>query len=611
MKALVVGWFSFEQGHGTAGDILSGDLTCEWLDRAGFPYDVAIAPPFQGGVDWRSVDPKLYSHVVFVCGPFQQGELESEFFTRFAGCRLMGLNLTMLEPLDKWNPFDFLIERDSTVDAHADMVFLTDQSKVPVVGVCLVEPYPGAIDHLANEFIHRLLASREVSIVNIDTRLDITNSTGLRTPAEIESLIARMDVVITTRLHGTVMALKNRVPAIAIDPEAGGAKIVRQGKTIDWPVVFAADALTDEALQEAFDYCLSNAGRAKARECCDRAQKMVEQMRDKFVQALTDSEELESKYLARTKELVSVIIPCYNQAHYLGEAIESVLAQSYPHYEIIVVDDGSPDNTAEVTAKYPGVRYVRQKNQGLSGARNTGIRQSKGKYLVFLDADDRIVPDALQVGVNCLHVHPECAFVSGHHRYIKGDGLLLNEYPPEPIDSDRYLALLQRNYIGMHATVMYQRYIFDSVGGFDTTLKSCEDYDLYLRIARQFPIFRHDEMVAEYRWHDSNMTKNSQRMLKSALTALGSQWEYIKEKPQYVKAYKTGVRFWRNYFGENLTERLRKSVKAGQWQQAIEGLFMLVQYSPRWLAARFMESKPSLTPLLHSSRAMQQRTSLS
>jgi len=497
MKALVVGWFSFEQGHGTAGDVLSRDLTCEWLDRAGFTYDVAIAPPFQGGVDWRSVDPKHYSHVVFVCGPFQQGKLESEFFTRFAGCRLIGLNLTMLEPLDKWNPFDFLIERDSSVDAHADMVFLTDQPKVPVVGVCLVEPYAGAIDYLANEAIHRLLGSREVSIVNIDTRLDITNSTGLRTPAEIESLIARMDVVVTTRLHGTVLALKNSVPVIAIDPEAGGAKIVRQGKTIDWPVVFAADALTDEALQEAFDYCLSDAGRAKARECCAHAQKMVEQMRDEFVQALIYSEELESKYLARTKELVSVIIPCYNQAHYLGEAIESVLAQSYPDYEIIVVDDGSPDNTAEVAAKYPSVHYVWQKNQGLSGARNTGIGESRGKYLVFLDADDRLVSDALQVGVNCLHVHPECAFVSGHHRYINGDGSLLNQYPPEPIDSDYYLALLQRNYIGMHATVIYQRYVFDSVGGFDTTLKSCEDYDLYLRIARQFSIYRHDEMVAE------------------------------------------------------------------------------------------------------------------
>lgn len=288
--------------------------------------------------------------------------------------------------------------------------------------------------------------------------------------------------------------------------------------------------------------------------------------------------------------LVSVIIPCYKQAHYLGEAIESVLAQSYSHHEIIVVDDGSPDNTAEVAAKYPGVRYVRQKNQGLSGARNTGIRESKGKYLVFLDADDRLVPDALQLGVNCLHVHPKCAFVSGHHRYINGDGSLRNEYPPEPIDSDHYLALLQRNYIGMHATVMYQRYVFGSVGEFNTTLKSAEDYDLYLRIARQYPIFRHDEMVAEYRWHDSNMTKNSQRMLKSALTALGSQWEYIKENPEYLEAYKTGMQFCRDYFGQLSVESFRMSLKAGKWVKASQDLIRLLQYSPPWFMIRLMKS---------------------
>ena len=89
--------------------------------------------------------------------------------------------------------------------------------------------------------------------------------------------------------------------------------------------------------------------------------------------------------------LVSVVIPCYNQAHFLGEAIESVLAQTYPHLEIVVVDDGSTDNTGEVAARYPGVRYVRQENQGLAAARNTGLRHSSGDYLVFLDADDRLL----------------------------------------------------------------------------------------------------------------------------------------------------------------------------------------------------------------------------
>src|SRR5215210_2105808 len=94
--------------------------------------------------------------------------------------------------------------------------------------------------------------------------------------------------------------------------------------------------------------------------------------------------------------LVSVIIPCYNQAHFLGEAIESVLGQSYPNFEIVVVDDGSPDDTAEVAARYPEVRYICQDNQGLSAARNTGLGQSEGEYVVFLDADDRLLPEALE-----------------------------------------------------------------------------------------------------------------------------------------------------------------------------------------------------------------------
>lgn len=295
-----------------------------------------------------------------------------------------------------------------------------------------------------------------------------------------------------------------------------------------------------------------------------------------------------SKSGSQTK-LVSVIIPCYKQAHYLGEAIDSVLDQTYSNFEIIVIDDGSPDNTAEVAAKYPTVRYVRQENQGLSGARNTGIRESRGQYLVFLDADDRLTPNALQFGINCLHAHPECAFVSGHHRYIKGDGSLLNEYPPEWIDSDYYKALLKRNYIGMHATVMYQRFIFDEVGLFDTSLKSCEDYDLYLRIASRFPVYRYDEIVAEYRWHDGNMTKNSKRMLRSALTALNSQWEYIQEKPEYIQAYKSGIQFWRNYFGKNLLARIIKSAKHGNIPEMIEDLWILPQYISLWIIALLIQ----------------------
>src|SRR5829696_5537524 len=173
---------------------------------------------------------------------------------------------------------------------------------------------------------------------------------------------------------------------------------------------------------------------------------------------------------ADSRPLVSVVIPCYNQAHFLGEAIESVLAQSHPNFEVIVVDDGSPDNTSEVAARYPGVRLVRQENQGLSGARHAGLARSEGEYVVFLDADDRLLPEALEAHLEHLKAHPECAFVSGHYRFMTNDGSPLSERPRPIISRDRYLELLERNYIVVPAVVMYRRAIFKSVGGFDTSL---------------------------------------------------------------------------------------------------------------------------------------------
>src|SRR5687768_491351 len=114
-----------------------------------------------------------------------------------------------------------------------------------------------------------------------------------------------------------------------------------------------------------------------------------------------------------TRSLISVIIPCYNHSHYLSTAIESVLTQSHKAVEIVVVDDGSVDATKQVALSYPGVKYVYQSNQGLSAARNMGIRNSTGQYLVFLDADDWLYPQALQTNLHYLLQNPKAAFVSG------------------------------------------------------------------------------------------------------------------------------------------------------------------------------------------------------
>ena len=286
MKVLVTGWFSFEQMGATAGDSYARDLLCEWLEQADIMYDVAVAAPFTGGVDWQRVVPEDYTHVVFVCGPFGNGWPITEFLPRFASSRLVGVNLSMLESLEKWNPFDLLLERDSSRFVRPDITFLSHQPKVPVVGVVLVHPqkeYGTKARHKeANSAVRRLLDSREVSTVTIDTRLD-ENSTGLRTAREVESLIARMDVVVTTRLHGTVLALKNGVPVVAIDPIAGGAKIKRQAETVRWPVVFTADSIREAELEEAFSYCLTEEARRQAWASGRLARKLLKTVRGDFL----------------------------------------------------------------------------------------------------------------------------------------------------------------------------------------------------------------------------------------------------------------------------------------------------------------------------------------
>lgn len=281
---------------------------------------------------------------------------------------------------------------------------------------------------------------------------------------------------------------------------------------------------------------------------------------------------------------VAVIIPCYNHAHYLGDAVASVQAQTYPHYEIIVVDDGSTDNTAEIAAQFPGVTYVWQQNQGLSAARNAGLHQSAGEYLVFLDADDRLLPRALEVGVLCMSTYPDCAFVSGHYRYINGDGSLLVEHAQNRVSHDHYLALLRGNYIGMHATVMYRREIFDRVGAYDTSLRACEDYDLYLRIARDSPIFCHDEVIAEYRQHGANMSGEPRLMLRHVLAVLRRQQLAIQGNAARLRAYQHGVRAWQAYYGRHFFAQAAALRAQGEQRRAAGVLWKAIGETPLYAA---------------------------
>jgi len=260
--------------------------------------------------------------------------------------------------------------------------------------------------------------------------------------------------------------------------------------------------------------------------------------------------------------LVSVIIPCYNQGAYLPEAFASIWQQGYPAIEIIVVDDGSTDNTREVAEKSAGVKYIYQTNQGPSAARNLGIQHAKGEMLVFLDADDWLLPDAIQTNVRYLQQNEKLAFVSGaHEKVFVEDGLVKEE--AQEVTANHYCQLLQGNYIGMLATVMYRRWVFDELQ-YDTGLRSCEDYDLYLNIARNYPVAHHTQKIAAYRLHASNTSANIPVMLTAGLQVLARQQKRLRT-PAEEQAFKKGHAIWKAYYTKELYRKLlQKKIHASE-----------------------------------------------
>lgn len=253
--------------------------------------------------------------------------------------------------------------------------------------------------------------------------------------------------------------------------------------------------------------------------------------------------------------LVSVIIPCYNSARYLAETIESVLAQTYPRIEIIVVDDGSSDTTARIAQSYP-VTYFYQMNRGISAARNIGFFRSQGEYVLFLDHDDRLLPKAVESGIRLLEEHPECALAVGEHRYIGADGTELGYSHKHAAGHDHYQKLLESNFIETPCSVLHRRSALALTGVFDESVQGAEDYELYLRTARQCTLITHGTPVAEYRLHDSNASGNAERMLLVSLKVLEMELPYVQSDRAKLRIHRRGVKFAAREFGRRLAREL-------------------------------------------------------
>jgi hypothetical protein len=286
-------------------------------------------------------------------------------------------------------------------------------------------------------------------------------------------------------------------------------------------------------------------------------------------------------------ELVSVVIPCYGQAHYLGEAIESVLAQTYPNLEVVVIDDESNDNASSIASRYPGVHCVREGNSGMAGARNVGIRNTNGDFLVFLDADDRLLPEAIESGLRELEQHPECACAIGTYRRTSHDGKPLNTHEQPPVDQDQYAQLMRNNWAGFPARALYRRSLFEHVRGFDPDLDAAADFGFNLAVARQFPIRSHGALVAEHREHGRNSSGDTAKMLTETLAAMRQQRSQLKGDPALKSAYREGRRYWKAYYGDLLAAQARESLREHRYGEALHEAALLARHRPRRLLSLF------------------------
>ncbi|KNY29645.1 glycosyltransferase family 2 protein [Pseudobacteroides cellulosolvens] len=220
-----------------------------------------------------------------------------------------------------------------------------------------------------------------------------------------------------------------------------------------------------------------------------------------------------------TKGLVSIIIPTYNQGAYIKEAVNSCLTQSYKDIEIIVVDDGSTDNTKEIMMpfiKEGVIKYIYQANSERSAARNNGIRAAQGEFLQFLDSDDLLDKEKIKMQVDFLNLHPEIFAVYGVSKQFKehpGDFVLIK---PKELIGDISHELIKWNFITINAVVSRRDDIY-----FDESLNTAEDWDYWLKLSLKGRKFAYmEQSVCYVRWHGSNTSHNKRLMLIGELKVL-------------------------------------------------------------------------------------------
>ena len=290
---------------------------------------------------------------------------------------------------------------------------------------------------------------------------------------------------------------------------------------------------------------------------------------------------------------VSVIIPAFNTSRFISQAIESVLDQTFTDRELIVVDDGSTDDTASLVMKYgEKLRYIYQKNQGLSSARNTGIVKAEGEYIGFLDADDYWDREKLRHQVALLDSSPDTGVVYTALKVVDKDSYEIEERGCL-VRGRIFCSLLTENcVVGSCSSALIRRECFEKAGTFDEMLSASEDWDLWLRIAPYYLFDFVDLPLTFYRIHEGNMHKDLVLMERNVFHVIDKLFkrevlnqEVVRRQGEILARH--ALDFALNYFIERDVKNARRCIlDAWRWDKKAIDLFYLSLFVKTLLGKR-------------------------
>ena len=284
--------------------------------------------------------------------------------------------------------------------------------------------------------------------------------------------------------------------------------------------------------------------------------------------------------------LVSIVLPCFvtteAQARLLDETLGTVAEQTCREYEIVVVDDGSPVDVSRLVARHPRTFTVRQPNAGPAVARNTGIDVARGLTFVFLDADDHLLPCALEAGLAALEAHPECGFSVGPREEMTFEGTPVPwTVAPPPPHRHLYVPLLGFDwYVIPPSSAMFRRHVVEALGGFRDPW-GADDLDFYLRAAYRFEAHCFQApAVTRYRRYSTSSSRDGERMLHSIRAVYDRQWPLVRGDAAAEAAHQQGLRALTDIFLDCVVENVEDRMRAGNHEAARRSARLLALESP-------------------------------